>query len=349
MLKLTVMPMTESASSLECSSPRFPVLVVAGPTASGKTALGLFLARHLRGEIVNFDSMQVYRDFDLGTAKPTPEEMAQVPHHLIGVVTPEKPFTAGEYARSARAVLPQIAARGRLPVLVGGTGFYLRALLEGLFEGPPADEALRQRLRRRIERRGPESLHRLLRRLDPEAARRIAPRDASKAIRALEVRLLTGKPMAQLWREHAPEPFTLADPIRIGLNPPRTQLYERIDRRAAAMFAGGIQAETERMLRTYPAHLRVFEAHGYKQACDILLRGVPLAAALPEAQQEQRNYAKRQWTWFRRDAEMHWLDGFGDDPGIQTAALTWAKEELQKKGWNDRDKQGSATSRTPPA
>lgn len=341
--------MTESARSPLPSGRRFPVLVVAGPTASGKTALALYLARHLHGEIVNFDSMQVYRDFDLGTAKPTPEEMAQAPHHLISVATPEAPFTAGEYARCARALLPQIATRGGLPILVGGTGFYLRALLEGLFEGPPADEALRQRLRRRAQRHGPESLHSLLRRLDPEAARRIAPRDAAKAIRALEVRILTGKPMAQLWREQAPEAFTLADPVKIGLNPPRAQLYERIDRRAAAMFAGGIQAETERLLQRYPAHLRVFEAHGYKQACDILLRGVPLSTALPEAQQEQRNYAKRQWTWFRRDMEMHWLDGFGDDPAIQAAALEWVKGELRKKGWNDRDEQGSAMSRTPPA
>jgi len=315
------------------STPRFPVLVVAGPTASGKTALGLFLAQHLQGEIVNFDSMQVYRDFDLGTAKPTPEEMAQVPHHLIGMASPETPFTAGEYARCARSVVEQISARGRLPILVGGTGFYLRALLDGLFEGPQADEGLRQRLRRHAQRWGPESLHRLLRRLDPEAAQRIAPRDAAKAIRALEVRIVTGKPMAQLWREHAPEAFTQADPIKIGLNPPRAQLYARIDRRAAVMFNGGIQAETEGLLQRYPAHLRVFEAHGYKQAYDMLRRGVPLATALPEAQQEQRNYAKRQWTWFRRDPAMHWLDGFGDDPAIQTAALEWVKGELRKKGW----------------
>lgn len=325
------MASTTSANASASAGQRFPVLVVAGPTASGKTALALVLAERLNGEIVNFDSMQVYRDFDLGTAKPTPEEMARVPHHLIGVADAGAPWTAGEYARRARAAVQEIATRRRLPILAGGTGFYLRALLDGLFEGPRADEALRRRLRRRAEERGPESLHRLLQRLDPEAARRIAPRDVSKAIRALEVRLLTGRPMAQLWRERAPDVFTLADPVKIGLNPPRAQLYERIDRRAAQMFAGGIQEETRRLLERYPADLRVFEAHGYKQACDILLRGVPLGTALPEAQQEQRNYAKRQWTWFRRDPEMHWLNGFGDDPAIQSAALEWAKEELQKK------------------
>lgn len=326
------MPSTAlTAPSTLSTAARFPVLVVAGPTASGKTALALALALHFHGEIVNFDSMQVYRDLDVGTAKPTAEEMTRVPHHLIGEISPQEPCTAGEYARRGRQRLLKIAARGRLPVLVGGTGFYLRALLEGLFEGPPADEALRQRLRARVLQRGPEFLHRLLRRLDPDAAARIAPRDAAKAIRAIEVRLLTGKPMAQLWQERASQAFTPAQPVKLGLNPPRARLYQRIDERAAVMFAGGIQEETRRLLARYPAGLRVFESHGYKQACDILLRGARTSDALAEAQQEQRNYAKRQWTWFRRDPRMHWLNGFGDDPTLQNEAIAWVERELRKK------------------
>ncbi len=300
--------------------PEIPLLILAGPTASGKTALALELASRLSAEIVSFDSVQLYRDFDLGTAKPTPEELARVPHHFIGEFDPRQPLSAGEYSRQARPRIRAIAARGRLPLLVGGSGFYLRALLEGLFPGPAAAPELRARLRDRATHGGPHRLHRLLRRLDPEAADKIASADLPKLIRALEVRMLARRPMSQLWREAGSEKFSEARPFWIGLNPPRARLYERIEARAAVMFAGGIQQETRGLLEIYPASLPLFQSHGYKQACDILLRDVPVPLALAEAQAEQRHYAKRQLTWFRANPDIHWLPGFGDDPLIQAAA-----------------------------
>jgi tRNA dimethylallyltransferase len=309
----------------------FPLLVVVGPTASGKTELALSLAERFEIEIVSFDSMQLYRGFELGTAQPSPGQLARVPHHFVGEVDPREEMTAGEYARRARARIVAVVERNRLPVLVGGTGFYLRALLEGLFPGPPRAEGLRERLRNIAEERGPEYIHRILARLDPEAASRIAVRDVSKAIRAIEVSLLAKRPVTQLWRMHPPQPFAGARAIKLGLNPARSILYARINQRAERMFGGGIQAETKRLLELYPANLKVFSSHGYKQACDILLRTVPLSAALSEAQQEQRNYAKRQMTWFRRDKEIHWLSGFGDDSSIQQQAIAIADSELKRR------------------
>lgn len=297
------------------------IVVVAGPTASGKTALALALAEALGGEIVNFDSVQLYRNFDAGAAKPTAAEMARVPHHLIGVADAHAPWTAGAYARAARPVIESVAARGRVPVLAGGTGFYLRALLEGLSPAPAADEALRERLRRRSD----AQLHRLLARLDPERAARIAVRDRAKAIRALEVRLLSGETMTAQWRERPPAPWAEVEALKLGLAPERQALYARIHRRAAAMFAGPIQEEARRLLPAYPAELRIWSSHNYKQALDIVLRGADTTAALQEAQQEQRHYAKRQRTWFRADAAMHWLEGFGDDDAVQTEALAWVR------------------------
>ncbi|TAN23052.1 MAG: tRNA (adenosine(37)-N6)-dimethylallyltransferase MiaA [Acidobacteria bacterium] len=305
-------------------------LIVAGPTASGKTSLALALAESLSPqiscEIVNFDSVQLYRDFDLGTAKPSAEDLARARHHLIGVADARAPWTAGEYARQARPVVEAILQRERLPILVGGTGFYLRALLEGLSAAPGSDAALRQKLRRRT----PEQLHRLLLRLDPEAGKRIAVRDASKAIRALEVRLLSGRPMGEVWSDAPPQPWRELQTLRLGLAPERAALYERINRRASHMFAGGIQEETRRLLAQYPAELRIWTSHGYKQACDIVLRGANTAAALAEAAQEQRRYAKRQWTWFRADRAMHWLAGFGDDAAVQAEALALARAAIHK-------------------
>ncbi|MGH9488295.1 MAG: tRNA (adenosine(37)-N6)-dimethylallyltransferase MiaA [Terriglobales bacterium] len=303
-------------------------IVVAGPTASGKTALALALAERLRGEaeceIVNYDSVQLYRDFDVGTAKPAREELLRAKHHLIGSVDARAPWTAGEYARRARPVVKEIASRGCVPILAGGTGFYLRALLSGLSPAPAADAKLRERLRRR----SPMQLHRLLQRLDPAAAACIAPRDASKAIRALELRLLTGHARGEIWQAAPAQPWSTLRTLRLGLVPARAALYARINGRAVAMFAGPIQEETRRLLAAYPAGLRIWSSHGYKQACDILLHGADPAAALAEAQQEQRHYAKRQWTWFRADGGMHWLAGFGEETAVQEEAAALAREFL---------------------
>ncbi|HVA64555.1 MAG TPA: tRNA (adenosine(37)-N6)-dimethylallyltransferase MiaA [Terriglobales bacterium] len=303
-------------------------IVVAGPTASGKTALGLALAEQWGGEIVNYDSVQLYRDFDIGTAKPTAAELARARHHLIGAADAHAPWTAGEYARQARPVVEEIAGRGRMPILVGGTGFYLRALLEGLSPMPTAPAELR----RRLQARSPERLRRLLERLDPEAAARIAPRDLSKTIRALEVRLLTGRSLAAGWKEAPPERWSGVRTIKLGLAPERAALYARIHRRAEAMFSGPIQEETRRLLPRYPAELRIWSSHGYKQACDIVLRGAEPALALGEAQLEQRHYAKRQWTWFRADQAMQWLAGFGDEAGVQRAAGAMVAAAIGRRG-----------------
>ena len=313
---------------MKSSSSNLPLVIVAGPTASGKTALGLALAAAFQGAIVNFDSMQLYRGFDLGTAKPTAEEQRRAPHHLFSVVAPDQPMTAGAYARLARPLIRGLATAGRLAILVGGTGFYLRALLEGLFPGPAADPELRARLRRLAARWGAAGLHRILRRLDPESAARIAPADTSKIVRALELRLLTGRSRGELWRQQSNDPFPGFVPLALGLNPARAELYRRIDERAAVMFSGGIQAETRALLERYPASLWPFQAHGYKQACDLLLRAADPALALAEAQQEQRRYAKRQLTWFRHQADLHWLEGFGDDAAIQARAVAWVHARL---------------------
>ncbi|MGH9491573.1 MAG: tRNA (adenosine(37)-N6)-dimethylallyltransferase MiaA, partial [Terriglobales bacterium] len=215
-------------------------MAVVGPTASGKTALAVALAQAFGGEVVSFDSMQMYRGFTIGTAQPGATEQGGVRHHFIGECDPRQPLTAGAYSREARPRILEILGRGRLPVLAGGTGLYLRALLEGLFTGPDlapeAQAAMRQRLRARAARHGAASLHRLLERLDPAAAARIAPRDAARAIRALEVRLLTGRPISEWWARHPPAPFAAVRPLLLGLAPPRAELYRRIDARARAMF-----------------------------------------------------------------------------------------------------------------
>lgn len=301
------------------SSPLEPLLVVIlGPTASGKSALAVALARRFASEIVSCDSVAVYRHFEIGTAKPRPEDRASVPHHLLDVAEPDEPFTAGEYSRRARAVLKEIAQRGRLPIVVGGTGLYLRALLEGLFPGPQQSEELRVRLRERAAERGSAYLHRILGRLDPAAAAKIHANDAPKVIRAIEVCLSSREPMSELWQQRGRDPLAGFRILRIGLNPDRQQLYERINRRAQKMFASGLVEETESLLRRYGRQKSVMalDSLGYKQAAQLLRGELTRDQAIAAAQQGHRNYAKRQMTWFRREPEVAWLEGFGDDPAI---------------------------------
>ena len=301
------------------SSPRIAeplAVVLLGPTGSGKTALSLALAERFGGEIVSCDSVAVYKGMELGTAKPTAEERARVPHHLIDVVEPDQPFTAGEYSRQARAALSEIAGRGRLPIVTGGTGLYLRALTEGLFAGPARQQELRVRLERSRERLGEAWLHRLLVRLDPVSAKRIHANDKAKLIRAIEVCLAGRRPLSEVMGR---DPLTGFRLLRIGLNPPRKALYERLDRRAAAMFADGLVEETRGLLARYGA-VKALDSLGYRQGLPVLAGTLSCESGVMAAQQGHRNYAKRQLTWFRREPEVHWLEGFGDEEEILRAA-----------------------------
>jgi len=303
------------------ASERLPLLVVVvGPTASGKTALSLALARRFDGEIVNCDSVAMCREFEIGTAKPAPAERAEIPHHLLDCVDPPDEITAGEYARQARQVLKEINARKHLPIVSGGTGLYLRALLEGLFAGPLRSEELRERLRRRVAERGSAHLHRILQRLDPAAADNIHANDVPKMIRAIEVSLAARQPMTELWRQGR-EPLAGFRILRLGLNPPREALYARINERAEKMFEEGLIAETEALIAKYGNGAHALSSLGYKQAGQYLRGVLDREASLRAAQQAHRNYAKRQMTWFRREPDVMWLPGFGSDPEIQAGAI----------------------------
>jgi tRNA dimethylallyltransferase len=298
------------------------LVVILGPTASGKSSLAVSLAQHFAGEIVSCDSVAVYRNFEIGTAKPSPAERAEVPHYLIDVADPGDGFTAGEYARQARAAIAGISRLGKLPIVSGGTGLYLRALLEGLFPGPQRSEDLRDRLRDTATERGSPYLHRVLTRFDRASAAQIHPNDAPKLIRAIEVCLAARQPMSALWQQRGRDPLVGYAILRIGLNPDREQLYARINRRAAAMFEQGLLEETRDLLQQYPhlADATPFTSLGYKQAVQHVRGELSREQAIALTQQGHRNYAKRQMTWFRREPEVRWLAGFGNDPEIQAQA-----------------------------
>ncbi len=305
-------------SSLSVADPL--LVAILGPTASGKTALSLALARALHGEIVNCDSVAMYREFEIGTAKPTAEERAQAPHHLFDIVDPTSYITAGEYARQARAVLGEIKARGHVPIVVGGTGLYLRALLDGLFPGPQRSEELRERLRGHAEKKGSAHLHRILLRLDAGAAAAIHPNDTPKLIRAIEVCLGTRRQMTEMWSEGRDglKGFRVR---KVGLQPSREELYTRINARAQRMFDAGLVEETRRLLSQYGEAARPLGALGYKQAVQLLRGELSRDEAIAGAQQAHRNYAKRQMTWFRRESGVEWRVGFGDDPTVQERTI----------------------------
>jgi len=294
-------------------------VILLGPTGSGKTALSLALAERFGGEIVSCDSVAVYRGMELGTAKPTKEERARVPHYLIDVGEPDEAFTAGEYSRRARAALGEIAARERLPIVTGGTGLYLRALTEGLFAGPTRHEDLRARLRRSAERHGSAWLHRVLRRLDTATAERIHANDTAKLIRAIEVCVAARKPMSTLLQNQGRNPITGFKLMRIGLNPPREQLYDRLNQRCAAMFAAGLVEETRGLLERY-GPVKALDSLGYRQARSVLDGTMSEHDAIKAAQHRHRNYAKRQMTWFRREPEVLWIEGFGEEAETVRAA-----------------------------
>jgi tRNA dimethylallyltransferase len=306
-----------------------PLIVLAGPTASGKTALAVALAEHFAGEIVSCDSVAFYRGMEIGTAKPSPAERARVPHHLIDIAFPDQPCTAGHYARLAREAIAGIAQRGHLPIVAGGTGLYLRALLDGLFPAPPRNESLRIRLRTRNSAR----LHRILARLDPAAAPLIHANDTPKHIRAIEVTLAARQPITHQWRDRPRDPLTGYRILRLGLDPPRAELYARINRRAAQMFDSGLVEETTQLVERYggPQNIeaiRPLTSLGYAQAVAVLHNELTLDQAVKLAQQGHRNYAKRQLTWFRKDPSIQWLPHFGTDPEALDLATRLVQHHL---------------------
>ena len=305
------------------------LVVVLGPTGSGKSALSLSLAEHFHGEIVNYDSVAMYREFEIGTAKPSPVERARVPHHLFDFVDATGYITAGEYARRAWEVLREINTRGKLPVVVGGTGLYLRALLEGLFPGPQRSEELRARLRQRAAEKGSGHLHCILKRLDPAAAEAIHENDMPKLIRAIEVCLASRQKMSEMWK-HGRQPLQGVRILRLGLDPDRDTLYTRINQRAEKMFASGLVEETARLLEKYGDSAGPLTSLGYKQAVQLLRGEIDGKTALQAAQQAHRNYAKRQMTWFGREPEVVWMRGFGDDAQVQEKCVSFVAGELRQ-------------------
>ncbi|ADW70610.1 tRNA (adenosine(37)-N6)-dimethylallyltransferase MiaA [Granulicella tundricola] len=308
-----------------------PLIVTLGATASGKTALSLALAQRFSGEILSCDSVAVYRHMELGTAKPSQAERALVPHHCLDLYDPNEACNAGDYARHARAALDEIASRNLLPILSGGTGLYLRALLDGLFPSPQQDPALRELLRHRAATRGSAHLHRTLTRLDQVAAHAIHPNDIPKIVRAIEVSLLARRPITEQWQSGR-DALTGYAILRLGLDPPRPELYQRINLRAQAMFTNGLIDETRDLIARFGPDCRPFSSLGYAEASEVLRGELTEAAAILQAQQGHRHYAKRQMTWFRREAELHevhWLKAPGDSPEAERQAIQLVEKHLQ--------------------
>ena len=318
--------------SADSESHQSRVIAVLGPTASGKSALGLALAEQLGGEIVNCDSTAVYRGFDIGTDKVSLAERRAIPHHLIDIVDPTAEYSAADYARDALAAIDDIAARERVPILVGGTGFYFRALTRGLFPGPGKDAALRARLDEIGHRRGVEGLWRMVRRVDPDSARRIQPRDRVRLVRALEVYFLTGRPLTQHFAATR-APLAGRSVVAIGLQLPAAMTAERVVRRVDQQFERGLMAEIDALIaRGVPESARPFGGLVYRQALE-LRRGVrDEAATRALIVQENRRYARRQLIWFRKEPTLYWFDGPGESPDViaRVAALLAAPDESRR-------------------
>ncbi|MEP7211555.1 MAG: tRNA (adenosine(37)-N6)-dimethylallyltransferase MiaA [Acidobacteriota bacterium] len=299
-----------------------PIYAIVGPTASGKTALGVELALAAGGEIINCDSVQIYQGIEIATAKPSEEERRGVPHHLIDYVPPQVNYTAADWAIDAAAKIGEIESRGKIPVLVGGTGFYLRTLRQPLFDSPKTDAALRERLQKLGMRKGPEHLHKLLKRLDPAAAGKLFPRDAVRSMRAIEVYVQTGIRFSEQQPDRA-EPPEFASRIRIFvLDPPRERLYDIINWRAEQHFTAGLVEEVKHLLASgVQDNSTALGAHGYRRVCEYLRGERTLESAVEKTKQDVRNYAKRQLTWFRRESGTEWLQGFGDEPTVRVALM----------------------------
>jgi tRNA dimethylallyltransferase len=304
-----------------------PLVAIVGPTASGKSALGVKLAEQLGGEVVVCDSTQLYSGFDIGTAKPRPFERRGVLHHLIDVLGPKDDATAGGYRQLALQILQDLQRRNRLPVFTVGTGLYLRVLLEGLADVPLRSQGLRERLRDSIEEHSPGHLHRVLKRLDPETARRIAPADEQKIIRAVEVCILARKPISEVHRTGR-VPLEGWRVLKVGLMPPRENLNERIHARTDAMFEQGWMREVQALLESgLSEDSKPFDFIGYREMCAVLRGGITLEQAREAIQRATRRYAKRQLTWFRKEPGVRWFSGFGDDAEVQAGILEWLRRE----------------------
>lgn len=308
------------SDSMALNSRERPVVAVAGPTGSGKSELALRLAERFSGEIVNYDSVQVFRHFDIGTAKLPESERRGIPHHLIDALDPNQVFTAGDFARTAREILHEITGRGRLPVLAGGTGFYLRALVEGLAPGPARDDELRTRLAAREARR-PGAVHLLLRRFDASTAARVHPNDVPKSMRALEICLRARRPAAEVFagRRDRLEGYRV---LKLGLFPDRDELVKRLEARVERMFADGLVDEVRGILaRGVVENVKAFESIGYRQALQVVRGELSEKDAIFYAKRDTRQYAKRQMTWFRQEKGLVALRGFGGDEAV------WAESE----------------------
>jgi tRNA dimethylallyltransferase len=305
-----------------------PLVAIVGPTASGKSALGVFLSREFAGEVIACDSTQLYRGFDIGTAKPSLAERTNVPHHLIDILDPTQDSTAGSYRERAITILGDLRARSRLPIFTVGTGLYLRALLEGLADLPLRSEEIRERLRASSIEHGRGHLHKMLERLDADSAKQISPSDEQKLIRAIEICLLTQKPLSEIHRSGR-TPLTGWHVFKIGLLPDREALYRRIHNRADQMLRAGWLDEVSRLMTSgLPENAKPFQFIGYRELLDHLRGRLTLDDARIAIRQGTRQYAKRQLTWFRREANVHWLHGFGDDAGVQLAARNWLQPQI---------------------
>ncbi len=309
---------------MRTAAERPPIVALVGPTGAGKTKLALALGGLRPGgrevEIVSCDSQAVYRGLEIGTAKPLPEERAALPHHLLDVVEPGGDFSAARFAVLADDAIDGIAARGRLPLVVGGTGLYLRALVDGIFAGPSRDDEVRGALEARIAEVGPEALHRELAQVDPAAAARISPRDPVRIVRALEVFTLTGRPITALHEEERGRPKRYRALV-LGVTPPRDELYRRVDARARAMFEGGLVPEAAALAREPATADRLARTMGYREALEVDAGAIGLEEAIARTAQEQRRYAKRQLTWFRALEAVEWLP-WPPEPAEAAARIT---------------------------
>jgi tRNA dimethylallyltransferase len=304
-----------------------PALAILGPTATGKSRLALTLALRFGGEIVSCDALQVYQGMDIGTAKPTRTDRHAVVHHMLDLREPGEDFSAGDYQRLGRQALGRIRDMGRVPIVAGGTGFYLRALIEGLFAGPGRSEELRVRMRNLLERGGIRHLYHALRRADPGISIRISPADASRIVRAYEIYLMTGKPMSW-WQTRPNDRLEGFRWLKLALDWPREILYQRINRRVEEMFSSGLPDEVRRLLTTYPRHCHAFKAIGYRQIADHLEGRCSLQEAIESTQQESRRYAKRQLTWFRSLPDLKWLDASQPWPDLAKQTIQMAEAFL---------------------